>query len=196
MSYCPLPRLTLQDFNVPSSENRQPVKEGEGEGSDTEAWEDDGWGTFDAPSDQTVSSGADFFDTFQGSVATTKSKSEDFFESLGVSSFTTSRGKERSPPPPVSVDLFGGTSGSRGKERSPPPPVPADLFGGESESSGWGDWGEEFPSRPTPKVSQWVWSHSKMANFHTMSAVGIPECSLSSEGYYYHHAAVNTSMAE
>lgn len=125
-------------------QERGGVGEGEEEGSDLEGWEDDGWDTFETPSMTTssekdkpaLSSGADFFDTFQGSVSTNRNKNEDFFESFGASS-TAGRGR-------------------REKERSPPPPVAASLFGVEkteekSDDGGWGDWGDDFFSSTTSK---------------------------------------------
>ena len=112
----------------------------EREGSDMEEWEDDGWGVLESSVEPprgrptktselrtaaTVSSGADFFDTFQ-TTSRTKSKGDDFFESFGGTASGSKSRKERSPPP-VSPTLFGG------KKK-------------EEEEEGWGDWGGDFSS--------------------------------------------------
>ena len=76
----------------------------------------------------TVTSGADFFDTFQ-STSRTKTKADDFFENFGATASGSKGRKERSPPP-VSPTLFGGK-----KE--------------DEEEDSWGDWGAEVsPVRP------------------------------------------------
>lgn len=105
-----------------------------------EEWEDDGWGVLESSVEPprgrltktselrtaaTISSGADFFDTFQ-TTSRTKSKGDDFFESFGGTASGSKSRKERSPPP-VSPTLFGG------KKK-------------EEEEEGWGDWGSEFSS--------------------------------------------------
>ena len=106
-----------------------------------EEWEDDGWGVLESSVEPlrgrptqtselrtpaTMSSGADFFDTFQ-TTSRTKSKGDDFFESFGATASGSKGRKERSPPP-VSPTLFGGKK----KE--------------EEEEEGWGDWGGNFSS--------------------------------------------------
>ena len=104
-----------------------------------EEWEDDGWGVLESSVEPprgrqtqtselrtvtTVSSGADFFDTFQ-TTSRTKSKGDDFFESFGTTA-SGSKGRKECSPPPVSPTLFGGKK----KE--------------EEEEEGWGDWGGDF----------------------------------------------------
>lgn len=104
-----------------------------------EEWEDDGWGVLESSVEplrgrptqtselrtaNTISSGADFFDTFE-TTSRTKSKGDDFFESFGATA-----------------------SGSKGRKECSPPPVSPTLFGGrkKEEEEGWGDWGGEFSS--------------------------------------------------
>lgn len=112
-----------------------------------EGWEDDGWGVLEStvgpqrgvPAQDgivrtaNVSSGADFFDTFQ-STSRTKSKADDFFGSFGAT-----------------------TSGSKGRKERSPPPVSPTLFGGkkeeEQEKDSWGDWRAEIPSSRPAQVS-------------------------------------------
>lgn len=123
---------------------REREEEKEGEGSDMEGWEDDGWGVLEStvgpqrgvPAQDAgvrtanVSSGADFFDTFQ-STSRTKSKADDFFGSFGAT-----------------------TSGSKGRKERSPPPVSPTLFGGKKEEEdSWGDWGAEIPSSRPAQVS-------------------------------------------
>ena len=112
-----------------------------------EEWEDDGWGVLESSVEPprgrptqtselrtatTISSGADFFDTFQ-TTSRTKSKGDDFFES------------------------FGG-SGSKGRKECSPPPVSPTLFGGKKkeEEEGWGDWGGDFSSSSSSTLSAQV----------------------------------------
>ena len=104
-----------------------------------EEWEDDGWGVLESSVEPprgrqtqtselrtvtTVSSGADFFDTFQ-TTSRTKTKGDDFFGSFGATA-----------------------SGSKGRKEHSPPPVSSTLFGGKKkeEEEGWGDWGGDFSS--------------------------------------------------
>ena len=111
------------------------------DGSDMEGWEDDGWGNVDEnkpqQSRQTLpSSGADFFDTFQGDTSS-KPKEKDYFTDFGFTSVKSSISakKEKTPPPLVSAALFGG-----GEKKT------------ESSSDGWGNWGDDFSSAK-PQVS-------------------------------------------
>ena len=105
------------------------------DGSDMEGWEDDGWGNFgggskhDPLAPPAPSSGADFFDTFQGGISS-KTKERDYFTNFDSMTSPSSLSAKR--------------------EKSPPPPVSAALFGGEIKtgngSDGWGDWGADFGS--------------------------------------------------
>ena len=141
-----------QDFDdIPSQRQQQQQLEEEGGevgggGGAGEEWEDDGWEAFEEPLEKpkataAMSSGPDFFDTFQGSVSTTteERKSENFFTSYGAasSSRTTSGRKERSPPLPVASSLF------ETKDKTP-----------EREGGGWDDWGVDFTEKPAHQVWQ------------------------------------------
>lgn len=121
-----------------------------------EGWEDDGWGAFDSSqsnkketkSEQvpaTLSSGGDFFDTFEtkstssnrtSSTSTTQAKGGDFFDAFESSWSTKSAKKEKTPPPLVSSSLFasGGVSGGGGGD-------------------GWGDWDEDLPSEQVKNLT-------------------------------------------
>lgn len=113
------------------------------DGSDMEGWgDDDGWGEFEEkkrgqkPPPPPMSSGADFFDTFQGNFSqSNKPKEKDYFSDFGVMAAPSSllAKREKSPPPLVSATLFGST-GSGKKSDS----------GGASD--GWGDWGSDSGS--------------------------------------------------
>jgi hypothetical protein len=129
------------------------------DGSDMEGWgEEDGWGDFEEkhPSSKQKqkslspppTSGADFFDTFQGNLSSNKPKERDYFSDFGVmavpsSSSSLSAKREKSPPPPVSASLFGSTGG--GKSES----------GGGGGSEGWGDWGSSDFGAKKSQVSCW-----------------------------------------
>ena len=133
------------------------------DGSDMEGWgEEDGWGDFEEkhPSSSKQkqkslsppqSSGADFFDTFQGNLSSNKSKERDYFSDFGVmaapssSSSSSSAKREKSPPPPVSASLFGSTGGGERKSES----------GSGGGSEGWGDWGSSNFGTTKPQVSCW-----------------------------------------
>ena len=109
------------------------------DGSDMEGWEDDGWGDFGGnkttpPAPSVPSSGADFFDTFQGGFSP-KTKEKDYFSDFD-SMATPSSKKEKSPPPLVSASLFGG-----------------EMKTGQESAGGWGDWGDDFGSTK-PKVQK------------------------------------------
>ena len=107
-----------------------------------EGWDDEEWGALEDTCVQEMSSGADFFDTFQSKAPSStgfKGKEEEFFETFAI--LSTSRGsRERNQPPPVSSALFGG--GEHGSRD------------GEVGESGWGDWGSDFTDVPSHQVEE------------------------------------------
>ena len=150
--------LFIQDFNISEEPTQddfggggggrggigrgEGVRGGEGDGG-LEEWEDDGWGMLESRETAVASSGADFFDTFQSSVAV-KEKEEDLFERLGVGVSGKGARGDRPSPPPVSASLFGGSGGGGG----------GGIEEVAEEEPGWGDWGDGFSSKK--QVSQRV----------------------------------------
>ena len=151
---------SLQDFNVTGNDpggggGKGGGGEGEGGGEDEE-WEDDGWGSIEAP--PSPSSGADFFDTFEGSVGR-KDRMDDPFERLGMGTNRRDANKHQPSPPPVAASLFSGGGGGEGGA------------GGGNEAAeeepGWEDWGSDFSSKE-PKVSLTTHIHTH-THTHTLS---------------------------
>lgn len=123
-----------------------------------EGWEDDGWEAFDSSQaakvkserpPATLSSGADFFETFETTkkMSTGKSKSGDFFD-MFEDSRSTKTAKVKTPPPPVSPSLF-----ASGRDKT-----------GVDEGDGWGNWDEDLtPSKQVSKITSFA---AYMYEFH------------------------------
>ena len=135
--------LFIQDFNISGEQIQTHDSGGFGSGlgmgeggkdDDVEEWEDDGWGTFEVLDDNkdVLSSGPDFFDTFETSVPKRK-ENEDLFEQLGVGVRREEGGGKKPSPPPVSANLFGSSDARSGKA--------------DEERDDWGDWGSDFSNK-------------------------------------------------